>query len=135
MADFIIKTGAGVWWPVIVMQGIDGGVVAEAGRFDIKFRRVARSEIEAIRALDDAAFVARVATAWRGVIDGDGMALPFTPTGIAQALDVMGVAEAIGTAWGKFVAGIAETRLGNSEASPAGGPAAAATAEAQSTTA
>lgn len=124
MANFRITPDAGAWWPVRFNQGIDGGHVEEVA-FDLKFRRMTSSEAAKVIKETDADFVLAVATAWRGVTGNDGP-VAFDRTQVALAVDLPGVAEAIGRAWAAFISATPETRLGNFEPSLAGGPAAAA---------
>lgn len=125
MANFVIKNGAGVWWPVMVAVAIDGGNV-EQQTFEVKFKRLDVAGIEAARQLQDPAWVAATILDWRGVHIGDDGQLPFNAENVDVLLAQPNLAAALGTAWAAFVSAQPETRLGNSEASPAGGPAAAA---------
>lgn len=124
MASFLIKVGASVWWPVHVNVPADGGTV-ETVTFDIKFRRYGLAQGATFSGMTDAEFITAVAIDWRGVVDHDSAPLAYTPTNVAKVLDVPGCAEAIGAAFRSCFHAAPETRLGNSEPSPAGGPAAA----------
>lgn len=129
-APYVIKAGAATWWPVKWNEPADGGQVVEQ-QIEMKFRRVSPARFEELReassSKDDIWFINAIAADWRGVADEDGP-LAFTEANVRRMLEIQGWALAVGTAFAKCHFAQAETRLGNSEGSPAGGPVAAAPA-------
>lgn len=125
MSNFRFVKNAAVWWPVTIDVPTDGGTV-EQQRFELKFKRMTVPESQGLNDLNAIDFLKAVAIDWRGVED-DGKPVPFTPENAVLLLDQqVGLAAAVVNAWTKFWFAEPETRLGNSEPSPAGGPAAAA---------
>lgn len=84
------------WWPVTVKVPADGGSIVEQS-FEVRF--TAQTRDDAIAAIEKAAQtrdpraraeleyeqLRSVVTDWRGVIDQDRAALPFSETAFAQA--------------------------------------------------
>jgi hypothetical protein len=126
---YVIKKGAGVWRPVRWDEAVDGGDVAEA-QIRVKFRRVGIEEASELNqlaakgALPMLEFAKRVALDWDGLAGPDGKPVAFTPDTLAELLDVPGFPPALELAFWQMVGGMADERVKNSPASPAGGPAA-----------
>lgn len=122
---FVIVKGATTWWPVKWNVPVDGGGVQEVG-FEIRFKRIGIDEFQALAkqasAMVDETFLTAVATDWRGITDDAGRPVPFDAAGRTAMLDVPFVPTAIANAWQRFFMAVPETRLGNSDPSPAAGP-------------
>lgn len=120
---FIIVKNATTWWPVRWNVPVDGGGVTEVG-FDMRFKRLGIAAFTALleKEVDDS-FLTEIATDWRGIADDAGRAVAFDADGRAAMLDVAFVPMAIAAAWQNCFAAAVETRQGNSEPSPADGPA------------
>lgn len=86
-------------WPVKVNIPKDGGGY-ETGSFDAVFKRLPRSESEALATkvivgeLDGVDAVRQILVGWVGVLS-DGVEVPFSETNREQLLEITGVAIAI----------------------------------------
>lgn len=126
---YVIKKGAGVWRPVRWDEAVDGGGV-ETAEIQVKFRRVGLEEAAELNKLAGAGelsmpeFAKRVVLDWDGPAEADGKPLAFTPDNVAALLDVPGFPAGLELAFWQMVGGMADERVKNSPASPAGGPAA-----------
>lgn len=134
MSAFRIVKGAGTWWPVTWAEPLDGGEVAEC-QIEVKFRRHPWERVDELYKLGNHQFAAEVALDWRGIEDDAGRPAPmFGSEGSSDALTEMlsrpAFAVALGAAYVAFLRAQPETRLGNSAASPAGGPAAGGSTDA-----
>ena len=126
---YVIKKGAGVWRPVRWDEAADGGGI-ETAEIELKFRRVGLEESTQLN--NDASagklsmfdLANSVVLDWKGPADADGKALVFTPDNLKAMLDVPGFPPALELAFWQMVGGMADERVKNSPASPAGGPAA-----------
>lgn len=101
-------------WPVKVSTPKDGGGY-ETGTFDAVFKRLPRSESEA---LGDAVLsgdksgldaVREIMVGWHGVLD-DGVEMPFSPSNLDKLLDIQGVAVAIFRAFTEANSGAAQAK-------------------------
>lgn len=128
-APFCLVKEPTAWWPVRFNVPADGGVVIEQ-QVEVKFARLSRADFQAHfglaaqEAADENAnrrLFDRVVRDWRGIADEKGASVPFADPWIGLFLDVPGVPEAFGRAYGAFWAAQPEAVLGNSERSPAGG--------------
>jgi hypothetical protein len=94
----IVQTD-GYNWPVEVKIPADGGRF-ETASFDVKFKRMQRSRVEALREEfskpdgDSAAVAREVVIGWNGVEDDSG-AIPFSAGALDKVLEIQGVAPAI----------------------------------------
>lgn len=127
MSGFVIVKGATTWWPVRWNVPVDGGGVQEVG-FEMRFKRLGITAFNGLQKQpgDEVTpeFAEQIATDWRGITDDAGRPVPFDGHGRAAMFDVPFVPGAIYQAWQNCFTATPETRLGNSEASPAAGPAA-----------
>ncbi len=128
-APFCLVKEPTAWWPVRFNVPADGGAVIEQV-VEVKFARLSRSDFEALwgaaaqQDADDESnrrLFDRVVRDWRGIADDKGAAVPFADPWIGLFLDVPGVPEAFGRAYGAFWAAQPEAALGNFAPSPAGG--------------
>jgi hypothetical protein len=132
MSGFRFVKDAAVWWPVRWQEPADGGETVEAS-IELKFRRLGVSEAEALTSLSNLEFVSAAATDWRGALDGEGKPVPFSKEWVAAWLDIPPVAAAVAASWARFLSAQPEIRVGNSAASPGGGPGEAAPTAAATT--
>jgi len=125
---YVIKKGAGVWRPVRWDEAVDGGGV-ETAEIQVKFRRVGLEEAAELNKLAGAGQLSMPEFTKRVVLDWEGPAipagtLPFSAENMAMMLDVPGFPAGLELAFWQMVGGMADERVKNSPASPAGGPAA-----------
>lgn len=98
----IVQTD-GYNWPVEFKVAGDGGRF-ESHTFDVKFKRLPRSRVEALREeftspAGDAVKVAReIVAGWNGVEDDSGE-IPFSASALDRVLEIQGVAPAIVSAF------------------------------------
>lgn len=142
---FVLVDKPAHWWPVTWNSPADGGTVT-SNTIELKFIRVGAEEFvkistaisdgmsaEEVKAYNVDLF-RRLVVDWRKIVLPNGEPVPFKDEFIAQMSDVGGFGEAWATAYGRFWKAIPETVLGNSEPSPAGGPASGDAAAAEQTT-
>lgn len=122
MSNFVIKKGATAWWPVSWAEPVDGGETVQC-RIELKFRRLSKEEAATV-VTEDAAFIRFVATDWRHITDEAGRPAPFDEENVTEMAARPAFSIAVAEAFGAFTQALPETRLGNSDPSPAGGPAA-----------
>lgn len=125
MGKFVFVRGGSIWWPVKWLEPVDGGGTVEQS-LEMKFKRLPWDQIDAIYKLDNAQFIAAVATDWRDIIDAEKRPVPFEADAIAEMAGRPAFGEAIGAAFMMCLRALPETRQGNSDPSLAGGPAAGA---------
>lgn len=107
---FKLKQSETFLWPVTVQVPVDGGKYCKE-TFEVEFRRFANSRLAEMNAaivaeqMDDAGFVREVVSGWKGVTD-DGDEVPFSPSALAQLLDMQGVARAIVLAYRDALTGM-----------------------------
>lgn len=124
MGKFVFVRGAVTWWPVKWFEPADGGVTVE-NTIQLRFKRTPwGEEVDALYKLDVVPFIEAVATDWRGIIDDADRPVAFEADAIAEMAGRPAFGEAVGAAYLEFLRAVPATRLGNSEASLAGGPAA-----------
>jgi hypothetical protein len=126
MSNFVIKKGATTWWPVSWAEPVDGGETVQC-RIEMKFRRLSVEESKAGQPQPgDLGFIKWVAVDWRHITDDAGRAAPFDDETLIEMVARPAFMIAVGEAYNAFLLALPETRLGNSDPSPAGGPAAGA---------
>lgn len=124
MSNFVIKKGATTWWPVSWAEPVDGGDTVKC-RIELKFRRLGVEESKAgAPQAGDLGFIKWVASDWRDITDDAGRAAPFDDETLIEMVARPAFMIAVGEAYNAFLLALPETRLGNSDPSPAGGPAA-----------
>jgi hypothetical protein len=125
MSNFRFVKDATTWWPVRWLEPIDGGSAIEVG-IELRFVRKPWDELTAVYQMTNFDFITHVARDWRGITDDADRPVPFAAEPLAELCQRPNFGEAIGAAYVAFLRALPETRLGNFEASPAGGPEAAA---------
>lgn len=126
MSNFVIKKGATAWWPVKWLEPTEEGDLLPVA-IDMKFRRL--SVEQSRNGADepgDLGFIKWVATDWRKITDDAGRPAPFDDENLLEMVARPAFMVAVGEAFNAFLLALPETRLGNSDPSPAGGQAGAA---------
>lgn len=107
---FAISQSTTYTWPVEIKLPADGGQYTKH-TFDAEFARTPQSEIEKIISgltqsdLTDADVCTKILKGWKGITGDDGADLPFSPTTLAQVLDIPTVAMSIIKAWMESLTG------------------------------
>lgn len=100
---FNLKQSETFLWPVTVQVPVDGGKYAKQ-TFEIEFRRLSQSRMSELTAaiatdqMGDAELAREMVAGWKGIADDDDE-VPFSPSALAQLLDMQGVARAIAIAY------------------------------------
>lgn len=123
MSRFVFVRGGATWWPVKWLEPVDGGGAVEQS-LEMRFRRLPWSEASAIPFAASAEFVRALAVDWRDIVDEAGREVPFEESAIVEMAGRLPFVEALVGAFFECLRAAPETRLGNSEPSPAGGQAA-----------
>lgn len=110
---FKIKTSGDYVWPITVKTADDGGKYAE-DIFSVRFKRLKKSEIEALfkdgSTLTDDAVARRVVAGFSDVLDNNGNPIEYSPSNFDELLETPNVAAAIVVA---FIESINGARIKN----------------------
>lgn len=92
------------WWPVTFSVPSDNGKHVKHS-FEVEFKRLSTDQIEDLQQrarterLRDDQVAAELVVGWRGVVDRDGNAIPYTGPHVKRALNVSGLGTAIVAAY------------------------------------
>lgn len=83
---FIRSKAKSCRWPVTVQEPVDGGGWKDQG-FTAVFKRLGRSDFNALLELGDEAVIQEILEGWDDLKDETGEPIPFTPSELANLSD------------------------------------------------